>query len=205
MLTYDYAIPIYNSLTFIGDTFLSHKERSERTDMPDKSVPLSVRMTTEDMAMLSALRISEAVTPSEKLRRLVRRAHRQQEGQSDFEQSLKIEEERFGVQLHRVRALEAKHRVHSEFLLHVLGWLPDMNATAIASIAGIAAKKNQKDQIEDLAEAEAVVADRIFGLILTVLNFSLTPKAHCYRVEAVAGHLPEVLEIAKLLERKPKK
>jgi len=33
-----------------------------------KSVPLSVRMTTEDIAMLAGLDVGDAVTPSDKLR-----------------------------------------------------------------------------------------------------------------------------------------
>lgn len=172
--------------------------------MADKTVPLSVRMTPEDMAMLSSLRIADAVTPSEKLRRLVRTAHRQQEGRRDFEEALKVEEERMLPLLHRIRALEAKHRVHSEFLLHVAHWLPDMCAAAAAALGRIEQTDGPDSAVQGLEEAEAGLADRVFGLMLTILNFSLAPKAHFYRPETAAERLAPVLDIARLLNRDTK-
>ena len=173
--------------------------------MPDKMTPLSVRMSADDMAMLSALKIPDAVTPSEKIRRLVRTAHRQQQGRTDYAQALRVEEERIAPLLHRVRALEASHRVHSELLLHLLGWLPDMTATAISSLAEFEKEDGIEKASDNLAKTEAAVAERIFGLMLTVLQYSLTPKTHCYREEAVTARLPEILEIAGLLESQPAK
>jgi hypothetical protein len=173
--------------------------------MPDKMTPLSVRMSADDMAMLSALTIPDAVTPSEKIRRLVRTAHRQQQGRTDYAQALRVEEERIAPLLHRVRALEASHRVHSELLLHLLGWLPDMTATAISSLAEFEKEDGIEKASDNLAKTEAAVAERIFGLMLTVLQYSLTPKTHCYREEAVTARLPEILEIAGLLESQPAK
>lgn len=171
--------------------------------MPDKMTPLSVRMSADDMAMLSALNIRDAVTPSEKIRRLVRTAHRQQQGRSDYVEALRNEEERIAPLLHRVRALESSHRVHSELLVHLLGWLPDMMATAISSLAKFEKEDGVEKASDNLAKTEAAVAERIFGLMLTVLQYSLTPKTHCYREEAVSERLPEILEIARLLEAKP--
>lgn len=171
--------------------------------MPDKTTPLSVRMSADDMAMLSALNIPDAVTPSEKIRHLVRSAHRQQKGRSDYAQALRVEEERIAPLLHRVRALESSHRIHSELLVHLLGWLPDMMATAISSLAKFEKEDGVEKATDNLAKTEAAVAERIFGLMLTVLQYSLTPKTHCYREEAVSERLPEILEIARLLESKP--
>ena len=168
--------------------------------MADKSIPLSVRMTTEDMAMLSALQIADAVTPSEKLRRLVRTAWRQRQASRDFAEALAMEQERFQPLLNRIRALEARHRVHSELLLHVIGWLPDMNAAAVTAIPS-SGKPSDDGGPGALEEAEEAVAERVFGLMLTALNFSLSPKAHCYRPEAVTGKLPAIVEIARLLDR----
>lgn len=168
--------------------------------MPDKMTPLSVRMSTDDMAKLSALKIQDAVTPSEKIRRLVRTAHRQQQGQSDYAEALRVEEERIAPLLHQVRALEASHRVHSELLVHLLAWLPDMTATAMSSLAAFEKEGGIEKATDNLAKTEAAVAERIFGLMLTVLQYSLTPKTHCYREEAIGGQLPEILEIAELLK-----
>lgn len=173
--------------------------------MSDKMTPLSVRMSADDMAMLSALIIPDAVTPSEKIRRLVRTAHRQQQGRGDYAEALRVEEERIAPLVHRVRSLEASHRVHSELLVHLLGWLPDMIATAMSSLTEFEKEDGIEKTAENLAKTEAALAERIFGLMLTVLQFSLTPKTHCYREEAVTARLPEILEIAGLLEAKPAK
>lgn len=169
--------------------------------MADKSVPLSVRMTNDDIGKLSALKVPDSVTPSEKLRRLVRTAYRQQQGRGDFDEALKVEEERMQPLLHAIRAAEAEHRVHSAFLLNVAGWLPDMCAAAMAAMARAEAAGKANESPAALEEIEADFADRVFGLMLTALNFSLTPKAHFYRPEVVAERLPEILEIARLLDR----
>lgn len=173
--------------------------------MSDKMTPLSVRMSADDMAMLSALKIPDAVTPSEKIRRLVRTAHRQQQGRGDYAEALRVEEERIAPLVHRVRSLEASHRVHSELLVHLLGWLPDMTATAMSSLTEFEKEDGVEKTTQNLAKTEAALAERIFGLMLTVLQFSLTPKTHCYREEAVTARLPEILEIAGLLDAKPAK
>lgn len=173
--------------------------------MPDKTTPLSVRMSADDMAMLSALKIPDAVTPSEKIRRLVRTAHRQQQGRRDYAAALKVEEERIAPLLHQVRALEASHRIHSELLVHTLTWLPDMIATAMSSLAEFEKADGVEKVAENLAKTEAAVAERIFGLMLTMLQYSLTPKTHCYREEAITARLPEILEIADLLQAQPAK
>lgn len=170
--------------------------------MPDKTVPLSVRMSSTDMGMLSALKVPEAVTPSEKLRRLVRTAYRQQQGRSDYEEALKVEEERLAPLLHRIRAVEAEHKVHSEMLVHLLGWLPDMSATVMSALADIEKSEGDQDVPEALADTETAVADRIFGLILAIMEYSLTPAVHWYRPEVVAERLPPVLDIARLLDLK---
>lgn len=173
--------------------------------MSDKMTPLSVRMSADDMAMLSALKIPDAVTPSEKIRRLVRTAHRQQQGRGDYAEALRVEEERIAPLVHRVRSLEASHRVHSELLVHLLGWLPDMTATAMSSLTEFEKEDGVEKTTQNLAKTEAALAERMFGLMLTVLQFSLTPKTHCYREEAVTARLPEILEIAGLLDAKPAK
>jgi hypothetical protein len=173
--------------------------------MADKMTPLSVRMSADDMSMLSALKIPDAVTPSEKIRRLVRTAYRQQEGRADYAQALLVEEERIAPLVHQIRALEASHRVHSELLVHLLTWLPDMTATAVSSLAEFEKAEGVENAAENLARTEAAVADRVFGLMLTMLQFSLTPKTHCYREEAITTRLPEILEIAGLLQAQPAK
>jgi hypothetical protein len=173
--------------------------------MADKMTPLSVRMSADDMAMLSTLKIPDAVTPSEKIRSLVRNAHRQQQGRSDYAQALRVEEDRIAPLLHRIRALEASHRVHSELLVRLLTWLPDMTATAMSSLAEFEKSDGIEKAAANLEKTEAAVAERIFGLMLTMLQYSLTPKTHCYREEAITRHLPEILEIAGLLEAKPAK
>ena len=139
--------------------------------MPDKTVPLSVRMSADDMAMLSALKIPEAVTPSEKLRRLVRTAYRQQRGRNDYEEALKVEEERLAPLLHRIRSAEAEHRMHSEMLVHLLGWLPDMTATVMSALASIEKPERRENSNSCLRFAMKCISSRC-GLIMRSISMT---------------------------------
>jgi hypothetical protein len=163
-----------------------------------KSVPLSVRMTGEDIAMLAELDIGEAVTPSDKIRALVRAAHRQKQGRRDPDEAIRLEEERFAPVLHQVRAREARHRIHSEFLLRVLTWLPDANALAVSSLSDEADASNDVADLEALEEA---LGEKVFTLALAVLNGCLAPQANWYRGRPSSVRLSAIIEVVRALDR----
>ena len=160
-------------------------------------MPLSVRMAPEEMTQLSELHLDDAVTPSDKIRRLVKWAHRQQKSRSSYSEALAVAEEQLQPTLRKLRQHEAEQRVHSDLLLQLLAWLPDLFALVETALHTDAAG-------EDAAQAAVMlendVAERIFLLLLGVLKMGLTPSAHCYRSSHLTDRLPAVLELCRLLE-----
>lgn len=162
--------------------------------MVEKSVPLSVRMSANDMTMLSSLTLAGAITPSEKLRKLVRDAYKRESARQQFDAALELSEELINPTTHSVRVAEAKEHLHSEFLLQTLNWLPDVIALAVA--------KSGKEQLEpeQLLELEQDLADRVFTLMIAVLNMSITADQHSYEPKALLERMPAVLAVARLLD-----
>lgn len=156
-------------------------------------------MSNEDLAMLAALEIGGAMTPSDKLRALVRSAYRQSQGRRNLDEAIHIEEERFSPVLHQVRAREGRHRIHSEFLLRALTWLPDANAVALSSLAGDGEEHND---IADLQALEQALSERVFTLVLAVLNGCLAPQANWYRGLPASVRLSAIIEVVRAIDRR---
>lgn len=161
-------------------------------------MPLSVRMSPEEMLMLSELHLDDAVTPSDKIRRLIKWGHRQQQSRSSYAEALSVAEDRLAPTVRKLRQHEAEQHVHSDLLLQSLAWLPDMFALAGTALQGDAAKEDGTKVAHTL---EDDVAERIFSLLLTVLKMGLTPTAHCYRSSHLTDRLPAVLELCRLLDQ----
>jgi hypothetical protein len=157
---------------------------------------LSVRMSAEEILMLSELRLEDAVTPSDKIRRLVKWAHRQQKSRTHYAEALAVAEDQLGPTVRKLRQHEAEQHVHSDLLLQLLTWLPDIIALAGTGLQGEAAKE---DRAKAALTLEDDVAERIFSLLLGVLKMGLTPAAHCYQSSHLTDRLPPVLELCRLL------
>jgi hypothetical protein len=160
-------------------------------------MPLSVRMAPEEMLMLSELHLDDAVTPSDKIRRLVKWAHRQQKSRSSYAEALTVAEDQLAPTVRTLRQHEAEQHVHSDLLLQLLAWLPDMFALAGTALQSDAAKEDSRRAAVTL---EDDVAERIFSLLLGVLKMGLTPAAHCYQSKHLTNRLPAVRELCRLLD-----
>jgi hypothetical protein len=165
-------------------------------------MPLSVRMTPEEMAMLSELHLDDAVTPSDKIRRLVKWAHRQQKSRSSYAEALDVAAEQLAPTMRKLRQHEAEQHVHSDLLLQLLAWLPDIFALAGTALQNDAAREDGRKAALTL---ENDVAERIFSLLLGVLKMGLTPAAHCYQSSHLTDRLPAVLELCRLLDETRKR
>ena len=160
-------------------------------------MPLSVRMAPEEMSMLSELHLDDAVTPSDKIRRLVKAAYRQQKSRSSYSEALNIAEDQLAPIIHKLREHDAAHHVHSDLLLQLLTWLPDMFALAGTALQHDISGEDGKKATVTL---EDDIAERIFLLLLGVLKMGLTPAAHCYQSSHLTDRLPAVLELCRLLD-----
>ncbi|MGI9493133.1 MAG: hypothetical protein ACR2QF_12105 [Geminicoccaceae bacterium] len=163
--------------------------------MAGKSVPLSVRMAPDDMSMLSELTVSEAITPSDKLRKLVRQAYRRQKGQANYAEALTLAEEQLSPIVHKIREYEAKHHVRSDLIIHFLNWLPDVLALTTTTQA----EAGDDDQTTTWEAFEDDIGDRIFALLLEVMKMGFTPSTNCYRAATLNDRLPEILTLARLI------
>ncbi len=151
-------------------------------------------MSANDMAMLSSLVLPGAITPSEKLRKLVRDAYRRETAKHQFDAALELSEEQVNPTAHNVRVAEARHHLHSEFLLQVLNWLPDVIALAMT-------RSGEKTlNPEQLAELEQELADRVFALMIAVLNMAITADQQCYEPKVLLQRMPSVLAVSRLLD-----
>jgi hypothetical protein len=151
-------------------------------------------MSPNDMAMLSSLSLSGVITPSEKLRKLVRDAYKREMAKVEFDTALELCEAEINPTAHNVRVAELKHHMHSEFLVQVLNWLPDVIALTMA-------RSNKKTlEPQQLVEMEQELADRVFSLLITVLNMSITADQQSYEPKALLQRMPAVLAVSRLLD-----
>ena len=162
--------------------------------MPQKSVPVSVRLPSEDADFLGRMSIDGADTPSEKLRAIVADARLRQHGTSDFGAALRIAQGGVTPTLQIIRNNEREHRLHSELISRLGEWLPDCMAYLVAC------NGSQTDlSVEQLAEIERDLADRVFVLIQSVLQMGVTRRSPCYDPSVIADRLEPVLDLAEAI------
>lgn len=163
--------------------------------MPGKSIPLSVRLTPEDATFLAELRISGATTPSDKLRALIQETRRRKVGVTNYQEALTIFEELLSDTLHRVREVEIAEGLHSELIVQLVGWLPDV----MAYLTVRAAEVDVDDTAAKLRRLEAGLADRVIALIEQVLRLGVTSRNPCYDPSAITSRVGPVVELSELI------
>lgn len=163
--------------------------------MPGKSIPLSVRLTPEDSTFLAGLKITGATTPSDKVRALIKEARRRREGVRSYAEALTFFEELLGDTTHRLRELETAQGLHSELLVQLGGWLPDIMAYLIVRTSEI----GEADTEGRLKRLEDGLADRVFAMIEQVLRLGLTSRNPCYDSTAITSRLEPIIELSEFL------
>jgi hypothetical protein len=165
--------------------------------MPSKSITISARIAHEDAEFLSQLKINGAATPSDKLRALITEARKRKEQPRDYGGCLSMVQELVAPVVTQVRQAELEEKVHSELLTRTFEWLPEMVAYLLATPPA------QKDKwpVDQLAEYEQGLADRLFRLITALLQLGVTPQCPCYRSDAVTRHIEPVLGLANVIEK----
>ena len=103
--------------------------------MEKKSVPVSIRLSSQEMAMLASLSEEIEATPSESIRDLIRKEHRRQREELCHEQALREEEEeRFGPLLRRLQGKEAQDGLPVAFLIRSILWMMESSALLRAGL-----------------------------------------------------------------------
>lgn len=164
--------------------------------MPQKSVPVSVRLPAEDAAFLEHTSVEGADTPSEKLRAIVAEARLREHGTSQFDAALQIAQGGVRPTLQIIRNNEREHRVHSELVSRLGEWLPDCMAYLVAC-NGSATELS----VEKLTEIERDLADRVLVLIQSVLQMGVTRRSPCYDPSVIDDRLEPVLDLTEAISR----
>jgi hypothetical protein len=163
--------------------------------MSTKTVPYSFRVSQEDAAFLAELRVTGAVTPSDKLRTIISAARERAEGAEDYQGCLRNIGELTNKATLLIREFEQQEGIHSEIVLMVTEWSQELLAFVTSRMNS--AQAGQKKAM--LVEVEKCISDRIFTLIEKILRMGVTKRANCYEPTAISERLEPVLEIAKVL------
>ena len=165
--------------------------------MPNKTVPISVRLTPEDAAFIAQLNVEDAHTPSDKLRAIIVDARRRKRGTEDYPASLKLVQDLVAPTLRVIRASERVHHVHSEMVSRLGEWLPECMAYLIAS-------NGQEIELdsEQLKEIERDLAQRVLVLMQSVLQMAITRHSPMYEPDVAHQGIEPVLELAEVILQK---
>lgn len=162
-----------------------------------KSVPVSVRVSPEDAEFIASLKIEDAVTPSDKIRALIRRARLLESREKSYEGALSTFQAQFRAVLNQVAQQEQQDKVHSELVRLFLDWLIEADAYA----ASPPAKKESKRASLQLESFEQGVMERTLRLCETVIRLGITDQAPCYDPAIVARNIDRVLDLSTVVSQ----
>ncbi|MEZ4352603.1 MAG: hypothetical protein R3F16_02905 [Myxococcota bacterium] len=165
--------------------------------MPEKSVPLSVRISVDDAEFIARLSLEGATTPSEKMRKLLGEARRRREDAADYGRCLGMVRESLDPAIRALRELEHAEGMHSELALGTAEWLPEMIAFVVSTLL----TRSEEDHAELLRRVEAGMADRIFRLLETTLRLGVTPESPTYSPTLVSDRLDRLLSLVEVIRR----
>lgn len=160
--------------------------------MPQKTIPLSVRVSADDALFLSELEIADAVTPSEKLRALLHESQRQRAGLKDPAEGGLLLRELTTPARHRLRRLESVAGRKSDLILKLYERVPDIMAKLIAGFEGA-------DDPAELAAFEKELTDQLAVLLKDFIMVGLSSPARVYDEDNYRAELRPAIELVELV------
>lgn len=154
-------------------------------------IPISVRISQEDIDFIADLQIGEATTPSEKIRELLKQARLHHEQEQDYQAVLHSCERTISGAKHQILHHEKALGVHSHILARVFELLPDLVATMAADYPQTADKSA-------LIDYEKQVMWRIVRLMDSVLQLAVTARGAGYD-DKVLSELNNTLQLAHII------
>lgn len=167
--------------------------------MSSKLIPLSVRISQNDADYIALLDITDANTPSEKLRALILESRQRQMGKKDFDSSLRLVRELISPALHNILSIEHKEEMHSELISRFGEWLP---ATFSCLASFQPDEENSKDRLMQL---ERELADRLILLSESILQLGATSSCPCYDAELIGPRIEPLIELALMINQRNNK
>jgi hypothetical protein len=163
--------------------------------MATKTTPISVRITHRDAEFIAELNIEDAITPSDKIRALLKEARNARKSKKDRSTCLGLARKTVDPLLHRVKEREMSEQVHSELITSFGEWLMEM-------LGYITSQESKESSEFDLIEIEREFANRIFRLCNMVVRMGITQKAQCYDQEIISNSLPPLMEIMTIIQER---
>ncbi len=165
--------------------------------MAGKSVPLSVRVSDEDALFLANLEISDAVTPSEKLRALLHEAQRRYIALENASEGGLLLRDMATPALRRVRRQENKAKQKSDLVLKLYERVPDIMARLIAG-------PDTQNKTDDIVNFEKELTDQICVLLKDFVALGLTSPVRVYTEDNFKQEMNPVIELVELLRHHQK-
>lgn len=162
--------------------------------MNAKSTPISVRITPRDAEFIAELNIDEAITPSDKIRALLKEAREKRDSLKDLSTCFGFARKTLGLLLDRIREEEIKQQKYSELISCFGDWFTDL-LVYMASL-----ECEVKENKIDLASVEIEFAQRIFRLCNSIVRMGVTQNAPCYDPEIISKRLPPLVEIISIIK-----
>ena len=160
-----------------------------------KSVPVSVRVSPEDAEFIASLKIEDAVTPSDKIRALIKRARLLESREKSYEGALSTFQAQFRAVLNDLAQREEQEKLHSELVRLFLDWLVEADAYAAAPTLS----KDAKTRAAELERFEQGVMERTLRLCETVIRLGITKAAPCYDPDIVSNNIDRVLDLSAVV------
>ena len=166
--------------------------------MPNRMLPISVRISLDDAAFLSGHSIAGATTPSEKIRALIREARHRRAGVRDYKEGLIVQDEQLAEVLVGLRTVENELKMRSEVINILAHWLPETMAYFLAHCPNADGAEPDRTR-EALHHLEEGAVERLVALLENVLRLAVTPKNPCYDERIIGESIESVLQLSQLL------
>lgn len=162
--------------------------------MKAKSIPISVRITPRDAEFIAELHIDEAITPSDKIRALLKEAREKRDSFKDLSTCFGLARKTLERLLDRIREEEIKQQKYSELISCFGDWFTDLLVYMTSLECEV------KENRMDLTAIESEFAQRIFRLCNSIVRMGVTQNAPCYDPETISKKLPPLVEIINIIK-----
>ncbi len=161
-----------------------------------KTVPVSVRLSVEDAEFIANFQTADAMTPSDKIRSIIKDARLRKDRILSYESCLLESQNAVRTLMQHIKACELESGHHSELLNVFNEWITE-------SFAYVASAKLMMDEGRVSPEAlEAGIAVRAFRLLSTMARMGVTTKAPCYDTEIMTKGFKPILELIHIINQR---
>ncbi|GAB2185067.1 hypothetical protein [Roseibium sp. LAB1] len=163
-----------------------------------KSIPISVRLSDEDVEFLANYEVQGARTPSDKMREILRLAREREEGTQDVAACEDLLRSMMRPAERGVRQLQRETGMRSDLVIKLYERLPEIVAQLVA------AAPTAETGGDELKQFEAMLSAELFALVEEIFDLGLTTQSRTYDPDLMERRLGPILEIASLLDQKRK-